>query len=384
DLVRANNFALSSNFNLFSGFQNFNQVRQGQMEYLAAKYDAGKTKNDIALNITTAYLQILFADELKLIASNQVNQTLQQVSRTQKMVNAGTLARGGLLEVEAQLATEELQLVNADNQLSLSYLTLKQLLDLPANTDFAIQKPTLAVPTADLLLYSTDAIYAQAVAVMPEIKSAQYRLHSAERGLHIARGAYAPRLFLNGTLGTGYSGLRQRVTGTQIEGVQTIGVTSDGREVFAPSISFDTERIPFDNQINENFNQSFGFFLTVPLFNGLQTRTNISRAKIQRYNAEYNVQLAELQLNRNIQQAYADAVAAFKKHAATQKAMEALQESFIYSEQRFNVGVLNALDYNNAKTRLMNAESDLLQAKYDYVFKLKVLDFYQGKALTFN
>lgn len=384
DLVRSNNFALSSNLNLFSGFQNFNQVRQGQMEYLAAKYDAGKAKNDIALNITTAYLQILFADELRQIAENQVAQTRKQVDRTQKLVNAGTLARGSLLEVEAQLATEELQLVNAQNQVTLSYLSLRQLLDLPPSAEFQIQKPDLAMPKADLLLYSPEGIYAQAVSTMPEIRSAQYRVKSADRGLAIAKGAQAPRFFLNGSLGTGYSGLRQRLVGYDVTGTQVVGQTTTGVEVVAPVVSPVFEKIPFEQQANDNFNQSFGFFLSVPIFNGLQTRTNITRAKIARQNAEFNLQIAELQLNRNIQQAYADAVAAFKKHAATEKAMEALQESFKYSEQRFNVGSLNALDYNNAKTRLMTAESDLLQAKYDYVFKLKVLDFYQGKTLSFE
>jgi outer membrane protein len=383
DLIQSNNFALSSNLNLFSGFQNFNQVRQGQMEYLAAKYDAKKVQNDIILNITTAYLQILFADELRTIAQNQSSQTRQQVERTQKLVNAGTLARGSLLEVEAQLATEELQLVNAQNQVELSYLTLRQLLDLQPSFSFTIQKPQLELPTADLLLYSTDAIYLQASSIMPEIRSAQYRMQSASRGLAVARGGQAPRIFMNGSLGTGYSGLRQRATGTQIAGTQVIGRTTSGELVEAPIIMPVFEKIPFDQQVNDNFNQSFGFFLSVPIFNGLQTRTNIQRAKIARQNAEYNLQLQELQLSRNVQQAYADAVAAFKKHAATQKAMEALQESFKYADQRFNVGAMNALDYNNAKTRLMAAESELLQAKYDYIFKLKVLDFYQGKALTF-
>jgi outer membrane protein len=382
DLIRSNNFALSSNFNLFSGFQNFNQVRQSQLEFLAARYDAERTANDISLNIATAYLQILFAEELLIIAENQVNITQQQVERSKKLVEAGALARGGLLEVEAQLATEDLQLVNARNQLDLSVLTLKQLLDLPPGTPFNIERPVLNMPTGNLLSLSPEVISAHAQTIMPEIRSAELRVRSSQKSLLTARGGASPRLFLSGSLGTGFSGLRQRVVDLQLMGIQTIGQTQGGENVFAPLISPVFERIPFNEQINDNFNQSFGFFLTVPIFNGLQTRTTISRAKIARYNAEYHLQLAELQLNRNVQQAYADAVAAFKRHAATERALDALRESFKYAEQRFNVGALNALDYNNAKNRLVSAESDKLQAKYDYIFKLKVLDFYQGKPLT--
>jgi outer membrane protein len=384
DLIRSDNFSLSSNLNLFSGFQNLNRVSQSRFDYLAAKYDAEKTANDIALNIATAYLQILFSEELLAIAENMASQTRLQVQRTAKLVNAGTLPRGGLLEVEAQLATEELQAVNARNSLDLAYLSLKQALDLPAATPFAIERPNLALPGNDLLNISTDVVYATALQNMPEIKSAQSRLQSSEKGVALARGGTSPRLFMNGSLGTGFSGLRQRVVGMDFTGVQQIGVTQSGEPVLTPVASPVFERIPYNEQINENFNQSFGFFLTIPFFNGYQVRTAVSRAKIARINAEYNLKQTELQLNRNIQQAHADALASFKKYRATEKALESLNESFKYAEQRFNVGVLNAIDYNNAKTRLLNAESDLLQAKYDYIFKLKVLDFYQGKPLYFE
>jgi outer membrane protein len=384
NLIRSNNFSLSSNLNVFSGFQNVNNVRQNQLEYLASRYDLDKARNDIALNIATAYLQVLFAEELLAIAENQLNITRQQVERTSKLVEAGTLARGSLYEVEAQLATEELQVVNSKNQYDLSYLSLKQLLDLPSNQSFLIEKPIFDLPAGEILGANPDAIYAYSRTVMPEIKSAELRAQSAEKAVHVARGTLSPRVFVNGSLGTGYSGMRQRVTGFDIgSDLVPVGFTADRQTfIFRDNFIPQFEVIPFNEQIKENFNQTIGVFATIPIFNGLQSRTNVSRAKIARYNAEYNLQLAELQLNRNVTQAHADAIAALKKYAATQKALNALQESFRYAEQRFNVGMMHALDYNNSKNRLVNAQSELTQAKYDYLFKLKVLDFFQGKPLT--
>ena len=382
DLVRSNNFSLSSGVNLFSGFQNLNTIQQGQMDYLASRYDADKMRNDISLNIATAYLQILFCEELSIIAGNQVKITRQQVERTAKLVNAGTLARGSLLEVEAQLATEELQSVNAQNQLDMAYLSLRQLLDFPPDQKITIIKPILQLPHGNILAATPEDIYTQALAAMPEIKSAESRLKSSDKGLAIARGAMSPRILVNGALGTGYSGLRQRLVGVEPDGTEIIGYTSGGEIVEAPSFTPVFEPIPFNDQVNENFNKSIGFYMSIPLFNGSQTRTAISRAKIARYNSEHNLQLAQLQLSKAVTQSHADAVAALKKHNATERSLDALKESFKYAEQRFNVGMLNAIEYNNAKNRLMNAESDLLQAKYDYIFKLKVLDFYQGRPLV--
>ncbi|MDQ3191848.1 MAG: TolC family protein [Bacteroidota bacterium] len=383
DLIRSNNFSVSSGLNLFSGFQNFNSVQQGQLEYQASRHDADKIRNDIALSIATAYLQILFSEELLQIANNQVSITTQQVARTKRLVEAGTLARGSLLEVEAQLATEELQAVNAQNQLDMAYLSLRQFLALPINQELIIVKPVLELPVGEILNVTPEAIYVYASTAMPEIKSAQARLRSSDKGLAIAKGGISPRIFVNGALGTGYSGLRQRIVNVEQNGFQTIGYTASTEEaVLAPLFTPVFEPIPFNDQINENFNKSIGFFMSIPIFNGLQTKTAISRAKIARYNAQYNLEIAELQLNRTVTQAHADAVASLKKYAATERALSALKESFKYAEQRFNVGMINAIEYNNAKNRLVNAESDLLQAKYDYIFKLKVLDFYQGKPLV--
>jgi len=192
-------------------------------------------------------------------------------------------------------------------------------------------------------------------------------------------------LSMNVAIGTGYSGADKQLVGLPtVTGYQWNGdVTSSGQQVLQPLFTAQTSTTPFSNQLSSNFNRSVGFSLTVPIFNGLQTYSNVERAKLQLKNADLNLQIQKLQLRKTIQQAYADAHAALIKYQATRKTVDATQESFKYADQKFNVGLLNSLDYNDAKNKLVKAQSDLLQAKYDYIFKVKVLDFYQGKPLSF-
>jgi outer membrane protein len=384
--VLSDNASLNAGLVLFSGFQKFNTARQGQYDVLAAYQDGEKMKNDISLNIASAYLQILFSDELLTIAHNQVGISEIQVERTKKLVDAGALARGNLLLLQAQLATDELGEANARNQVDLSYLSLAQLLDLDSAGTFSIVKPQLAVPSESLLTLNASQIYSIALGVQPGVKGAQYRLKSYDMQLRVAKGAAYPRLSLFGSLGTFYSGAVIEEVGTPTF-TGTFSPTGDVvgppyQAVMQPNYNVQTRITPFSNQVSNNFSQSFGLSLSIPIFNGLQTYTSVERAKLQLKNADLNLQIQELQLRKTIQQAYADANAALIKYSATLKSVEATKESFKYTEQKFNVGLLNSLDFNDAKNKLIKAQSDLLQAKYDYIFKVKVLDFYQGKPLT--
>ena len=382
--VQSNSFGLSSSVILFNGFQNLNTIRKNQINYQASKYDVDKMRNDISLAIANAYLQILFNEELAGIAANQVIISKQQVERVIKIVKVGSLAQGSLLDMEAQLAGEELLLVNSLNQLELSYLNLVQLLDLPAKENFMIEKPELAFPGETMLASTPGQVYLSALSSQPEIKSAELRVISSQKELSIARGGLSPRLTFNASYGTGYSGLRKEPIGAPVlSGYDTIGITSELDYVLVPNYVLDYKVTSFNDQFRDNLNQSFGFNLTVPIFNGLANKTAISRAKIAMQNAEYELELNKRQLEKTIQQSYADAGAALKNYQATLRSVDALKESFKYTEQRFNVGMLNTFDYNNAKNKLIKSESDMLQAKYEYIFKTKVLDFYQGKPLTF-
>ncbi|MCW3071150.1 MAG: hypothetical protein JWO44_1040 [Bacteroidetes bacterium] len=384
--VLSQNLYVSAEINLFSGFQNINTIKQNRYEYFASKYDVDKMKNDVSLNIATAYLQALYTMDAVLNAQNQLGITTAQVERTKKLVDAGASARGTLLDMQAQLASEELALTDAQNQLDIALLSLTQLLNLPSSENFSIVKPDLSSVNESLLTSSPALIYNTAISNLPEVKSAEFKLKSAKKGVDVAWGGLSPRLSFSASYGTGYSGASQRLLGLPgFTGYAPNGdFTSGGDTVYSPVFSSPSyEKIPYADQYHDNINKSFGFYLQVPIFNKLQVKTAIDRAKIQKLSAELTIESTKLQIRKNVQQAYADANAGLKKYASSVKALEAMQESFKYTEQKFNVGMVNTTDYNTAKNKMAKAQSDLLQAKYEYVFKAKVLDFYQGKPLKF-
>jgi outer membrane protein len=316
------------------------------------------------------------------IAKKQLEITKQQVSRTDKLYQAGTVAKGTFLTMQSQEATDELQKVNAQNQLDIAYLTLSQLLDLQNTQGFDIVKPALILPDASSLMQQVDEIYAIALGTQPDIKSAELKVQSAKKGLSISKGMYSPSLTINASYGTGYSGASKTITGATISGYQTIGATMLGEEVYSPIYYYTYEKIKFWDQLDNNQNKSIGLYLNIPIFNKWQTQTMIGTSKVQLKSAQLNLQSTQNQLYKTIQQAYADARASLNKYNASIKSVDALTESFGYTEQKFNVGMLNSIDYNDAKNNLLKAKSELLQAKYDYIFRLKVLDFYQGKPIT--
>ena len=354
-------FSVSSDLTLFNGLQQVNDVRRQQFDFLAKKYNSDKIKNDISLNIAAAYLQILFNIELTNNARRQVEITQEQIERTKKQVEAGVLAKGSLLDIEAQGANEEVNLVSVKNRLTMSYLDLMQLLDLKADTAFDIEKPDLEI-TAKPQLLPVTSIYHTALGIMPEIKSAEYSLKSAERSLAIARGQRSPRLSLTGTYGNNYSDqIKKSLDPTNPD----FGVTK-----------------PFWDQLGDNRNITMAFRLTIPVFNGFQVSTFIKKSKIYQENANLTLELEKNRLRKNIEQAYTDAVAAYKTYEARKRSVASYQEAFKYASEKFNVGMVSATDFNVAKIQLNNAESDLAASKYDYIFKTKILDFYLGRDLT--
>lgn len=381
--VLSQNFSLSSDVTLFNGLQTINTIHQNRYAYLANKYSVDKMKNDISLNVATAYLQILYSMEAVENARNQIGITTAQSERSKKLVDAGSIARGAYLDILAQLSTEELNLTNAENQLNIAYLSLAQLLNLSNASGLRIVKPEISIEAQPLLGIDVAQVYNTAVENLPEMKSAKYNVKSAEKGLDVAWGGLSPRLVLSGSYGTGYSGLSKELSGTpEFTGYQPTGdVTETGEKVLTPGFTAPTRVIPFMDQYKNNVNKSIGLYLTIPIFNRWQTKSSIDRARIQKMNAELSVESTKLQIQKSVQQAYADANAGLKKYYASTRAVEAIQESFKYTEQKFNVGIVNTNDYNDSKNKLIKAQSDLLQAKYEYIFKTKVLDFYQGKAL---
>ncbi|MCF8304434.1 MAG: TolC family protein [Bacteroidales bacterium] len=381
--TRSNNFYASTQLTVFNGFQKMNTMKRDQLALKATKYDFDKYMDDISLQIATAYLNILFYKEMLDIRKNQLETTEMQVDRMQKLVDAGTLAQGDLLNIESQAAAEEYQVIQARNSLDLAYLDLVQLLDLPSADDFEVSIPEVELPADPTLQINPTEVFKIARENQPHVKSAKLRVDEAEKTYFIAKGDQSPALSLSGSWGTGYSSARQKIVGQEPVQIQ-IGVTDEGVPVYATQPQYEYDTKPFGEQFNDNINKSLNLELSIPVFNGWRTRSSISKAQIAVEQAEYELELTKLQLNKTINQAHADAKAALNSYRSSRKKVSATREAFKYAEQKFNVGVINSVEYNEAKKDFTNAKSELLQAKYDYVFKSKVLDFYLGKPLSLD
>jgi len=384
--VLSDNFYLSANLTIFGGFQNLNNIKQAQTAYEASNYDLQSNKNTLALNIASAYLQVLLDEELLQEAKDQHEVSQQQVEKTQKMVDAGSQAKGSLYDVQAQDANDEVNVVNTENQLDIAMLSLAQLLDVDSVQLFKIVHPEISIPD-NPAINSPDLIYSEALTNQPDVKSAQLKWESAEKGREFAAGALYPKLILAATIGTGYSSgddainttFAGYVPGAYAGYTSTPDITSI--PVWVPSERYSYQLIPLRQQLNDNFNKTIGFQLNIPILNGLHYNIAYKNAKLNELNAYYTYQTTELNLRKNVQQAYADAVGALKKYYATQQSAKSYKEAYDYVRVKLDAGIATALDYNTAKTNLEKAESDMLQAKYTYVFKLKVLDYYEGKSL---
>jgi len=381
--IQSNSFSISGNVTLFSGMTNYNAVKQREQDWQAAKYDSDKATNDISLAVAGNYLEILFNMELEEVARNQVSLTKSQHDRMRKLVAAGSIPRGDLLEIEAQYSLDELQHIESKNNWELSILTLEQLLDLDPSKEFDIVIPDMSIPDGAKVESTPGQIVDAATAIMPEVKAADHRLKSSEIGLAIAKGSLSPTLSVGGSYGTGYSDGRSRLLSTSLNGYDTLAYTTSGEGVLFPDYQNIFETTPFSDQIKDNINQNIGFNLSIPIFNGWQSRTSIKLATIALKNAEYEVQLERQRIKENIERAYLDAVAALKRFKASENTVASLQESFNYSRQKFDVGLITAIDFNDNKNKLAKASSEMLQAKYDYIYKTKILDFYQGNSLAF-
>jgi outer membrane protein len=383
DQVRSNSFSLSSSVSLFEGFALQNTIKQSKLNYMASKYDLQKIKNDVVLNVVTYFLQVLYNEELLIVTKSQRDATQLQRDRTSRLFDAGSLSKGNLLDMESQLATDEVRLITAQAQYDQAMLSLKQLLEMDTVKNFAIIAPTIEAPEMNASYTDVSGIYSTALTNQPDIKSYEYRVRSAEKGISIARGGVSPRLSLTGSLSTTYTTSKFRITGFDTPALQLVGFVFDTIPVYTEYSTPMLEKTPFKDQLSDNFSKSIGFNLSIPIFNNWTVRNGIKRAKINLEQSHLNLLTAQKSLLKSIQQAVADASASNQKYIAGQKSIDALSQSMNYNERKYNLGLISTYDYLISKNNLAKAQADLLQAKYDYIFRLKVLDFYQGKPLTF-
>ena len=389
DNSQSSNMDISAQMDLFRGGQRYHEIKKAELNLEASLKDLEKAKNDLSVNIANAFFNVLYNEELLEVSIRQVETTREQVSNTKKLVNAGSLAQGNLLEVQAQLANEELQLVNAKNNLDLSYLTLIQYLELDTVRNFKIARPFIDPINESTVLPEVEQVYYEAEMNMPEIARAELSLSIASRDLSIARSNFYPSLVMSASYGSGFSDAQKEIdqispTSPVLIGYGLNGTTGDMFDVYQYNFDYTYRTKPYSDQLRDNASASLSIGLSIPIFNGWQVKTAVNNAKINLESQQYSLEIAQKQLYREIQQAYADATAAMKRYIATKKALESMQESFRYTQKRFDVGLVTSLEYNTAKTQLNQTESELLRAKYEFVFKQKILDFYRGIPISIS
>lgn len=342
-------FSLSTSVPVFQGFYISNSISRLEMDFQASVADLAKAKSDISVSIASTYLEILFAKDLVKVSEDQLLVTNLQIKQTNEKVEAGSLARGSLLEIEAQAAGEELNLVNAKNQLQLAKLQLTQLLEIPLKDNFDVDVPLLPEISAQASIVSSGEVYKSALLTRPEIKGADLRYQSSQYQLKMAQGALYPTISLYANLHSLYNNQNSNA---------------------------------FSDQIRNNQRKGIGAQMNIPIFTRFQNRLQIDNARLQVLNTELELESTKKLLRSDIETAQTNAIAALNRYTSNQKAVSSMKEAFRYSEEKFGVGLVNAVEYNTAKTKLAKSESDLLQAKYEFIFRTKILDFYRGLPLT--
>lgn len=374
--------SVNGNLPLFQGLRIQNSFKQNQRDLLASNEDLLKAKNDVMLNVVTLYINVIFNKELLDNSRYQLNSSLQQLDRIKKQVEAGSLAMTNQLNQEAQVATNELNVINQENALNLSILQLKQSMQIPASEPLDVDIPV--VPESDLILDSNpESIYQQAVSSMPEIRASILRVESAEYALKAARGSYYPRLGLAGTVSSNSSDLNSLRIPTGTTSQVPIGVTQSGETVFTSVNDVTTEKYSHNQQLEDNVFRNFALQLNIPILNGFATRSGVQRAKINQELANITVKETQNTLRQTIETAYNDALAAIRSYNASTKQVNAQEEAFRMNKQRFDVGALNIIEFQISENDLFRAKSDLTRAKYNFIFRKKVLDFYQGKPIEY-
>lgn len=384
--IFAVNGSISSQLVLFQGFQKLNQIKQNKLLLEADKSATNKVKNDLILNVVVTYLQILTNQDLVKASEQQIEIAKLTLNREQENFDVGNKTLADLSQAKAQLASTELTLTDAQNQADISILTLKQYLEMSPDAVIQVEKPDLTRLGNIRTDFDALEVYATALTTNPDVQLAERQKEAAFKGIDIARGNYYPSVVLFGSLGTGYSSGREQIVGTVDHGLLPIG-TVEGSNQQVVSLMRNIEpvygRYGFSSQLSDNFNQSVGIGLSIPIFGNFQARSSVRRAKINYQNASIQSQLAKNNLGKIIAQAVLDLKAAEKRYFSAERTYEANKDAFNVIEQRYEVGLVNSLEYTTSQTNLNKSEFDLIQARYDRVFRSKVIDYYLGNVITF-
>jgi len=377
----------ASSLTLFSGFRLTNTVRQSMTDFEAGNEDLAKAKNDVTLNVVTLYTNVIFNKELLENARFQLQSATEQLDRIKKQVEAGSLPKSNELNQEAQVATAEVNLINQENALNFSLLQLKQAMQVPGSEPLDVVVPELN--PEDLVLDNTpEQIFGIAAQTMPEIKSAILRVESAEYALRAARGGFSPRVTFNAVAQTNYASIsdtqRTMIDGYEL-GTSPIGVVGGTNQpvyTYQPVFKVISPGYGVKDQLGDNIFKALSLQVNVPLFNGLQARSSVQRAAVNKSLAEISQEQQRNTLRQTIETSYNDALAASKTYAASLKQVNARNEAYRMTKQRFEIGASNYVEYRISETDLFQSKSDLARAKFNFIFRKKLLDFYQGKPIT--
>lgn len=347
-----------SSVNLFDGLRNIHRLNRAKLNALANQYRLDNLKDDIMLAVANAYLQVASNKESLKVFRAQYAVTEQDLARTEELVAAGVVPKGDLLEIQATAANQEQQIVNGENQVLLARINLAQLLQITDYENFDIAEEDFNIPPSDILEQSPKTIFNKALSFRNDIKFSMSNVDLAMKDLQIAKGAVYPTLGAFFNYGTQYS--------SEFRNPATL------------------ERIPFTDQLYLTDGIAYGLQLNIPVFNGFSVKNNIKRAKIGVDRSRLQLEQDKLDLENNINQAYVDVKSFSKAYEAAQKTLDARRLAYNYSKERFEVGLMNAFDFSQAQSRVDNAEAELIRTKYDYIFRVKVLEFYFGLPITLD
>ncbi len=384
---------LQSSVQIFNWFSKKNTVLANEWSEMAAKAATDKLKNDIALTVANSYLQVLLAREQEEIAEVQVKQSISQLDIVNKQVNAGALPQLNAVELEAQLANDSANLISATGNVTQAKYVLKAYMNLDAAAPFEIEEPPAdKIPVEPIGDLQPENVYALALANLPQQKFNEYNLKAAQKNSLAAKGALYPTFSAYGSLSTNYGYFRSPTYAQILNGYISSGlVVSDGNGGFIDELQkplytsggkngYITSD-PLGTQFSNNFGQSIGISLSVPIFNGWQSKANYQRSKLDIKTLEYQIQLDNQTLKQDIYQAYNAAIVALKKFNSSQTQVDAAQKSYDFATKRYNIGMLSTLELITDQNNLFRAKLQFVSNQFDYVFKMKVLEFYKGQGI---
>ncbi|KLT71729.1 MULTISPECIES: TolC family protein [Flavobacterium] len=367
---------------IYKGLQNQNTLRKANLSIVASKYQLVKMQEDIGLNVANAFLQILFNKENLKVKTEQLSIDEKRLTRSEEMVNAGTIPRGDLFDLMATVATDKQNIIIAENSLLISKLSLAQLLQLKEFTEFDVIDDTNAKDENNIMAQSPTDIYNKAKEIRTELKLAQTNLEIAEKNVAIARGAYQPTLsaFYNFNTRASYSQIPVGATPNLDNPTSQIGYVQGTnqsvlKDNYTPVLG---NAAPIVDQFSDNKGQSFGLQLSVPIFNGFSVRNNVERNKVSLEKSKIDLEQKSLDLQRNVYTAFTDAKGALNAYESSNVTLEARQQAYNYAKEKYDVGLMNSFDFTQSQTLLTNAQSDVIRTKYDYMFKIKIIEFYFG------